>query len=465
MTLQNIRQLLNILTQAVDALEAELKKKDVDFPALDTPISVGSPAELSTTSEEAVKAIDLIVAAAGQLTATVRAPFATLMEASQVNLPAVLQFVISVHVPELLRAAGTDGLHADHIASKAGVDGQKLAHVLRYLATFHIFQEVAPNVFANNRISSLLDTGNAFEAITDDPLTKHSGSNGVAALILVNADLTTITTKLTEHYTAPDTKFSREPDNTVASTAFGVRGKTFFAWLEQPENRKRAMMYGFAMRAAEFMEVPTFDWASLRDGSLVVDVGGGIGNVMMSLYKTYPSLKFEIQDRIQSIWSSEFPEALPSGRVSFRTHNFLEPQPVKDAAVFFLRNILHNWPDAYITRVLRHLRDSATPETKLLIVDRILPYATPGTSCDTSGIQGVETRAAPPPLLANFGRATSIVSALDLGVQTTMNGLERTIGELVDVTSRAGWTIERVTRPRGDISVAHILAVPGDIHA
>jgi hypothetical protein len=26
-------------------------------------------------------------------------------------------------------------------------------------------------------------------------------------------------------------------------------------------------------------------------------------------------------------------------------HAFLEPQPVKDAAVFFLRFILHNWAD------------------------------------------------------------------------------------------------------------------------
>lgn len=329
MTFSNIRQLLHILTQAVDALEADFKKQDVDFPALDDPTNAGSSSEIATTSEDAVKAIDLIVAAAAQLTATVRAPFNTLAEATQINLPAVLQFVITVHVPELLRAAGPNGLSAREIADKAGVDEQKLAHVLRYLATFHIFREVAPNVFANNRISSLLDTGNTFESITDDPQTKHAGSNGVAAFILVNSDLATISTKLTEHYTAPDTKFSREPDNTVASTAFGARGKTFFAWMEQPENRKRATMYGFAMRAAEYMEVPSatveaFDWASLKDGSLVVDVGGGVGNVMMPLYKTYPALKFEIQDRERSVqqgtqmWSSEFPEALPSGRVSLR---------------------------------------------------------------------------------------------------------------------------------------------------
>lgn len=39
------------------------------------------------------------------------------------------------------------------------------ARLLRYLATNHIFKEVAPNVFANNLISSCLDTGKKLEDI------------------------------------------------------------------------------------------------------------------------------------------------------------------------------------------------------------------------------------------------------------------------------------------------------------
>ena len=33
-----------------------------------------------------------------------------------------------------------------------------IGHILRLLATQHIFKEVAPDVFANNRISSTIDT-------------------------------------------------------------------------------------------------------------------------------------------------------------------------------------------------------------------------------------------------------------------------------------------------------------------
>ena len=40
-----------------------------------------------------------------------------------------------------------------------------LGRVLRYLATNHFFKEVSPDVFANNRVSSVLDTGKSFTAI------------------------------------------------------------------------------------------------------------------------------------------------------------------------------------------------------------------------------------------------------------------------------------------------------------
>ena len=39
------------------------------------------------------------------------------------------------------------------------------ARVLRLLATNHIFSEVSPDVFANNRLSTVLDTGKHVEEL------------------------------------------------------------------------------------------------------------------------------------------------------------------------------------------------------------------------------------------------------------------------------------------------------------
>jgi hypothetical protein len=40
-----------------------------------------------------------------------------------------------------------------------------------------------------------------------------------------------------------------------------------------------------------------YDWKSLPDNALVVDVGGGVGIASLSLAKEFPHLKFVIQDR------------------------------------------------------------------------------------------------------------------------------------------------------------------------
>ena len=46
-------------------------------------------------------------------------------------------------------------------------DSLVLAHILRLLATHHIFRELSPNVFTFNRISSLMDSGKTLEELDD----------------------------------------------------------------------------------------------------------------------------------------------------------------------------------------------------------------------------------------------------------------------------------------------------------
>jgi hypothetical protein len=73
------------------------------------------------------------------------------------------------------------------------------ARVLRLLATNYIFTEVSPDVFANNRLSSVLDTGKSVEELlaklvpsllifndglrTVSPESKHIGTLGIASML------------------------------------------------------------------------------------------------------------------------------------------------------------------------------------------------------------------------------------------------------------------------------------------
>jgi len=92
---------------------------------------------------------------------------------------------------------------------------------------------------------------------------------------------------------------------------------------------------------------------------------------------------------------------------------------VKNASVFLLRVVLHDWPDAFARKILLHLREAATPSTQLLIADFILPLACPDSMIGLEDVEGAESLLAPSPLLPNLGKASANVYWMDLTVRYT----------------------------------------------
>jgi 6-hydroxytryprostatin B O-methyltransferase len=123
-----------------------------------------------------------------------------------------------------------------------------------------------------------------------------------------------------------------------------------------------------------------FDWGSLG-GGVVVDVGGGGGDASIGLAKKYPKPFFFVQDLVDTIQNAQKRatdlSADISQRIQFQAHDFFTPQPVKDADVYLLRMILHDWPHAESVRILQHLVDALKPGARIIIMDMVLP--TPGS--------------------------------------------------------------------------------------
>ena len=88
-------------------------------------------------------------------------------------------------------------------------------------------------------------------------------------------------------------------------------------------------------------------------------------------------------------------------------HDFFAEQPVRDAAVFFLKAIVHDWADSYAEKILRRLRDAALPTTRLVTFDKVLPYACRHDSAEEAAlaVPGVVKETVPDVLPANFGGA------------------------------------------------------------
>ncbi len=237
-TLAQLRALQATIGSAIDDIERVYKSHNVDFPSLDVPVAVqgseatiaSSTAEALLKSEEVVKASGYLVAACGQLSTAVQNPFFTLMDgvsavrirsdcalrvtdASYYSAPSrqpysfsrrailprscallVRRDCMSTCSPAKSTNFAQPTVRCRSRSSRGGLVSSSIftlrlvliacreAHILRLLAAHHLIREVRPDVFASNRITSLLDTGKTPEQIRE----KCVLSSLCARLILIS---------------------------------------------------------------------------------------------------------------------------------------------------------------------------------------------------------------------------------------------------------------------------------------
>ena len=149
----------------------------------------------------------------------------------------------------------------------------------------------------------------------------------------------------------------------------------FHALADMPE---RGVVFANAMKWHSMQQgfstdhlVHSFPWANEL---LVVDVGGGQGHVSCALANHNPSVRCIVEDQQDAISQGEKNLATSlKGRVNFRAHDFFAEQPVKNADVYLLRLILHDWSDKYAKRILRALIPALRHGAKVIIQDRVVP--------------------------------------------------------------------------------------------
>lgn len=101
-----------------------------------------------------------------------------------------------------------------------------------------------------------------------------------------------------------------------------------------------------------------------------VDIGGGFGHQCIAVKEAFPELfgKLVLQDLPQTL--AHVPKI---DGVEVQVHNFFEPQVVKGAKFYYLRNILHDWPDDKAVIILKNLIPALGPDSRILIDDMVLP--------------------------------------------------------------------------------------------
>ncbi|KAG9025533.1 hypothetical protein FS837_004907, partial [Tulasnella sp. UAMH 9824] len=430
-TTSEISQVSNILKESLAALSAASNDKD------------------------RAKAFITVQAAYGKLETLVMPPALLLQQISMsYQLPMVLGTVNDLGITEIISEAADRGgkISSKEIEERCGLPAGKVSRFLRFLAGRGIFEEVAPDVWTHTEISRLMDSGLTYEEIVRDPIHRYakgrSGSAWVSHLVDVcgKASMSMVTgfreDKYKKSYDISETPFQK------------FYGTSFWKWLEQ-EKRVLNVAKAFELNNNMGFDYAAYPWDTLPENSTIVDVGGGVGSAMAAIFPFTPTgtkaivqdLSPSVLERAKMFWAERDPTALPEGKVVLQHQDFFRSQPVKGAAVYFIRFVLHNWSDEKCIEILKHLHSAADGESRLLIEDAVVSHA-----CHDIGslkdyeVEGAYTAPMPKPLPANGGRAVEFEASLDMVMMSVVNGEERTYEQFRQIAEKAGWKPKKVYR-------------------
>ncbi|KAI1141495.1 putative O-methyltransferase [Hypoxylon sp. FL0543] len=249
----------------------------------------------------------------------------------------------------------------EQVAAAAHIDEGRTRSILKLLASQRCFQEVSEDVYEHTSLSAFIAQNKDIEAAIAFQADEMFEAASLTAKSIENAP-----------YTVDG-----------AHSAFSVRfGTSPYQWYAaNPERGARfaSAMAGLVQINRDTTELrDRFPWKSLVRNK-VVDVGGGSGHMSIYLATQFPELEFIVQDvnpgmLAQGPKRPEF-QAVEK-RVSFMQYDFYEPQPITDAGLFLLRQVIHNYNDDTSVKILKSFvpaLEKCAPGTILLINDIVLP--------------------------------------------------------------------------------------------
>ncbi|OHE91113.1 O-methyltransferase [Colletotrichum orchidophilum] len=432
----HLRSLLDVLTTSTNDLIAELSSSS----------STESKARNKATSDhqdiriprnhKAEEARKRIIAATASITAAVLTPQWRLGHlAHSYHVSRALHMAVEWEIPQLLETNGPMRLEA--LASKTGVvDTGKLGLVMRTLCAHHVFTETTLDVFANDEASTAL--------ATDECL---ANSVRYASFVFPAADVLPSLLKdpvLCASYAPRDSAFSKSVGNGMGLIEY-LNAHTewrdcFNLWLASTSE----YLHGLT-------DVRGYPWElTLRNGAVIVDVGGGIGSSIQALRTNFPDLQNDFVGIVQdlpgmiehatSYWQKTDPQALATGAVKLTAHNFFDENPVKGADVYWFRSVIVDWQNDDLTTIFTHIKNAMAPGKSRLLIGEYMMHPTCGDTLLPD---------APSPLLKNYGefQAMGLISGFVLAVSA--NGRQRTFDDLSNVVGAAGLKITKVWICRG----------------
>ncbi|MFN3397383.1 MAG: methyltransferase, partial [Sulfurimicrobium sp.] len=239
------------------------------------------------------------------------------------------------------------------------------------------FEEKAPRVFRNNRLSAFLRT--------DNP-------KNVRVMILMHNS---------EAMSRPWNEQFEKGVREGASPFRLTHGEELFTYLDRHADFDT--LFSEAMDSVEALTgdsfATDFDWGRFER---IIDVGGSRGTKSLAILKRHPNLTALVVDRAQVIAEAERYWAANSTsgveRLHFQAGDLLAsiPPARSEADIFLLSAILHGFDDANCVTILRNVANACGGTgARIALLEMILPElgaGMAGTSFDMQMFMGSQGR-------------------------------------------------------------------------
>ena len=200
--------------------------------------------------------------------------------------------------------------------------------------------------------------------------------------------------------------------------ALGLPQEDFFGWMAGQPDDLDASQHAYAAYARhDYASLPKVWDFSVHD--TVLDAGGGTGELAFAVLRANPRMKAIVMDRpeVEGFYQ---PPGEVEDRCAFVAGDLFCRWPVRSEAVVLAR-VLHDWPDADASRILRRAKEAMPTDGSLYVVEMVLD--------DTTGAGGL----------------------LDLNMLVMTGGRERTLREFQGLLEDAGFRLSDVV-PTGAVN-------------
>ncbi|KAF2809937.1 o-methyltransferas-like protein [Mytilinidion resinicola] len=280
-----------------------------------------------------------------------------------IHTTAAMNLLVSTGALQQIPTEGT--ITSQELADAVGIDESVITRAMRVICVQGIAEEPETDVYAHNAKS----------------LAYITGTSQYFFQMVLHQDL--VMRKLPDYFKTHTKEDLFDLRKSPYAHALDREGMTYYQVISDDPDRLHMFNQTLTQMDQQMPILGMFPFAALKNQveaspqkPFIVDVGGGRGQVLMSVQKEAPAgfgAKMILQDR-PDVLAAIAQEDIPN--IEKMEHDFFTPQPVKGAHIYLLRRILHDFYEPVCIEIVKNIASAMDSDSRLVIGDFVVPDKT-----------------------------------------------------------------------------------------